>query len=73
MTRPSERTAMRDRIPLSEKPVWNIADMCAAFDIHRNTLRRWEQTGALPKSIQLEGRKVWLRSRVEDFLERLAG
>lgn len=59
--------------PRNQKTFWGTADVCAEFGIHRNTVANWERKGVIPKAIHVEGRKVWVRAKLVEFFERLAG
>jgi predicted DNA-binding transcriptional regulator AlpA len=63
----------RNKTPLSEKLLWNVQDCANAMSCHPNTIWNRVRAGNFVQPIKWDGKTVWRRSDVENFVERLAG
>ncbi len=53
----------------ARRPMLTAADMCAQFQCSERTIRRLEQSGEIPPSITIGGRKLWNATDVDEFVE----
>ena len=53
----------------AHRPMLTGADMCAQFQCSERTIRRLEQSGEIPPSITIGGRKLWDATDVDEFVE----
>lgn len=55
-----------------EKQIYSIKEVGAILNVSTSTLRRWVRQGRFAKSVKLSvGRRGWLRSDIEEHLEKL--
>ncbi len=56
----------------TEKRFVDIAHVAKDFDVCRQTIDRWVESGIFPAPLRFGRRKVWMRTTIETFVDAKA-